>query len=106
MMAGTDCPIALLTPGYSLHEELRLFVAAGLTPLQALETATLKPAQYFHLEGELGTIRENMLADLILLDANPLDDIDNTRRIRAVVRDGKLHDRAALDRMLQQLEAG
>ena len=103
MMAGTDCPIALLTPGYSLHEELRLFVEAGLTPLQALETATLKPAQYFHLEGELGTIRKNMLADLILLDANPLDDIDNTRRIRAVVRDGKLHDRAALDRMLQQL---
>ena len=104
MMAGTDCPIALLTPGYSLHEELRLFVKAGLTPLQALETATLKPAQYFHLEGELGIIRENMRADLILLDANPLDDIDNTRRIRAVVRDGKLHDRAALDRILRQLE--
>jgi imidazolonepropionase-like amidohydrolase len=105
MMAGTDCPIALLTPGYSLHEELRLFVQAGLTPLQALETATWKPAQYFCLEEELGTIAENMLADLILLDANPLEDIDNTRRIRAVVRDGKLHDRNGLDRMLQALEA-
>jgi len=105
IMAGTDCPIVFLTPGFSLHEELGLLVKGGLTPLQALESATLKPAQYFKMDHELGTIAENMLADLILLDANPLDDIRNTTRVNSVVRDGRLHDRKALDQMLKELEA-
>ena len=67
IMAGTDCPILFLTPGFSLHDELKMLVRGGLSPLQALEAATLKPAQYFGKEKELGTIREKMLADLVLL---------------------------------------
>ena len=105
MMAGTDCPIFFLTPGYSLHEELALLVKGGLTPLEAIEAATLRPAEYFKLENELGLIQEGMLADLVLLNANPLEDIRNTRRIHAVIRDGKLHDRQALEEMMAELEA-
>ncbi|MEM1124014.1 MAG: amidohydrolase family protein, partial [Bacteroidota bacterium] len=100
MMAGTDCPIFYLTPGYSLHEELALLVEGGLTPLEAITAATTKPAEYFKLEKELGLVQEKMLADLLLLDANPLDNIRNTLKINAVVRDGKLHTRSDLDRML------
>ncbi|MDX1619277.1 MAG: amidohydrolase family protein [Balneolaceae bacterium] len=102
IMAGTDTPIALLTPGYSLHEELKLLVKSGLTPLEALEAATLRPAQYFGLEDELGRIATGMKADLVLLDANPLEEIGNTGSIRAVVKNGRLHNRAALDRLLER----
>ena len=103
-MAGTDCPIFYLTPGYSLHEELALLVKGGLTPLETIEAATLKPAQYFSMDKELGLVQEGMLADLLLLDANPLENIRNTKKINAVIRDGKLHDRAALDQLLDVLE--
>lgn len=101
IMAGTDTPIGLLTPGYSLQEELKLLVKSGLTPLEAIEAATLRPAQYFGLENELGTIAPGMKADLLVLEANPLEDIENTGSIRAVMKDGRLHDRAALDAMLE-----
>ena len=104
IMAGTDCPIFYLTPGYSLHEELALLVKAGMTPLQAIGAATTKPAQYFKLENELGLIQEGFFADLVMLDANPLEDIRNTIKIDAVIRDGKLHDRAALDILLTATE--
>jgi len=104
IMAGTDCPIFFLTPGFSLHEELKLMAKCGLTPMQILESATLRPAQYFKMETEIGVIRRNMLADLVLLDANPLQGIGNTGKINAVVRDGKLHDRRALDQILKVLE--
>ncbi|NRB46595.1 MAG: amidohydrolase family protein [Saprospiraceae bacterium] len=104
IMAGTDTPIAFLTPGFSLHEELRLLVNSGLTPLQALEAATVKPAEYFNMQDELGTVVAGKIADLLLLDANPLDDIENTQRIRAVIKDGYLHDRTKLDTWLQELE--
>ncbi|MEM1119186.1 MAG: amidohydrolase family protein [Bacteroidota bacterium] len=106
IMAGTDCPIFYLTPGYSLHEELALLVKGGLTPLEAIEAATTKPAEYFKMENELGLVQEGMLADLLLLDANPLDNIRNTLKINAVIRDGKLHDQAALDTMIAGLRAG
>ena len=104
IMAGTDCPIFFLTPGYSLHEELALLVKGGLSPLEAIEAATLKPAQYFNIDQELGLIQEGFLADLVLLDANPLEDIRNTIKINAVIREGKLHDRVALDAILQELK--
>ena len=104
IMAGTDCPIFFLTPGRSLHEELAVLVKAGLSPLEALKTATLNPAKYFNLEGELGAIQENMLADLIILDANPLDDINNTLRINGVIKQGNYFDRAKLDQLLSTLE--
>lgn len=104
IMAGTDTPIAFLTPGYSLHEELRLLVNSGLTPIQALEAATVRPAEYFNMQDELGTVEAGKIADLLLLDANPLENIENTQRIRAVIKDGHLHDRTKLDSWLQELE--
>ena len=103
MMAGTDTPIYLLTPGFSLHNELVLLVKAGLTPMEALESATIRPAQYFGLQDELGLIQEGMLADLLLLNANPLESIDNTQKIEAVFKDGKHFDRTALNKILNRL---
>ncbi len=105
IMAGTDTPIFFLTPGFSLHEELVLLVEAGLTPLQALQAATQRPAQYFGLEDELGAVAVGMHADLVLLEANPLDDIRNTQRIVSVMVAGRLYDRTALDGLLAQLES-
>lgn len=105
LMAGTDTPIFFLTPGYSLHEELALLVKAGLSPIEALDAATLQPARYFKMEHELGSIEEGMLADLVLLNANPVENIRNTTRIEAVIKDGKIHDKAALDSIQQRLES-
>lgn len=104
IMAGTDCPIFFLTPGLSLHEELAVLVKAGLTPMEALETATLNPARYFNMEHELGLVKENYIADLLLLDANPLEDIGNTKAINAVVKDGKIRSREDLDQLLMKLK--
>jgi hypothetical protein len=104
MMAGTDTPVGYLTPGLSLHQELALLVEAGLSPLDAIKTATLNPARYFNLENELGSIKENMWADLILLDANPLENINNTKRIYAVLKQGKYFDRNELDEILERLK--
>jgi len=103
IMAGTDCPIFFLTPGLSLHEELAVLVQAGLTPLDAIESATLNPAEYFDLQNELGLVKEGFIADLLLLDANPLDDIQNTKKINSVVKNGKLYGRKDLDKMLNNL---
>jgi imidazolonepropionase-like amidohydrolase len=103
-MAGTDTAAGVhIFPGFSLHEELALFVRAGLTPLQALQTATLNPARFMGRQAQLGTIEKGKLADLVLLDANPLDDIANTKRIHAVVLAGRYFDRAALDHMLTDI---
>lgn len=100
IMAGTDTPIFFLTPGRSLHQELALLVEVGLTPLEALKTATLNPAKYFEMENELGRIKENMWADMIILKENPLENIENTRNIEAVFKQGKYLDRKALDGLL------
>lgn len=106
LMAGTDIGAPLLIPGFSLHDELALLVsAAGLTPREALQAATLTPARVLGLADSLGTVEAGKLADLVLLDASPLDDIRNTRRIHAVVADGRLLDRAALDRLLAEVES-
>ncbi|MCE7990414.1 MAG: amidohydrolase family protein [Roseivirga sp.] len=96
MMAGTDTPIGFLTPGLSLHRELELFVEAGLTPLEALASATMEPARYFGMENKLGQIADGMIADLLILNANPLESISNTRTIDAVIKDGNLYDTEAL----------
>ena len=103
-MAGTDTAAGVhIFPGFSLHDELGLFVRAGLTPMQALQTATLNPAIFQDRLAEMGTVEKGKRADLVLLDANPLDDIGNTRRIRAVVLAGRYFDRSDLDRMLEQV---
>lgn len=94
MLAGTDSA----NLGASLHEELALMVeAAGLTPLEALQTATRNPAFYFGVLPLMGTIEEGKVADMVLLEANPLEDIRNTRRIAAVVMRGAYFSREALD---------
>jgi imidazolonepropionase-like amidohydrolase len=105
-LAGTDTPPGVyIFPGFSLHEELQRFVAAGFTPLEALQTATLNPAKFLGLDDRLGTIEKGKLADLVLLDANPLEDIANTERIAGVVANGRYFSRADLDRMLLGVEA-
>jgi imidazolonepropionase-like amidohydrolase len=104
-MAGTDTAAGVhIFPGFSLHQELVLFQQAGLTPMQALQTATLNPAKFMGRTADLGTVEKGKLADLVLLDANPLADIANTRKIRAVVLAGRYFDRPALDRMLRGVE--
>ena len=90
-------------PGWTLHRELALMVEAGLTPMQALQTATRNAAEF---RGELdrsGTVEVGKRADLLLLAANPLDNIQNTERIEAVVLRGKLFDRTDLDALLARV---
>lgn len=104
-LAGTDAPAGVhIFPGYSLHEELQRFVAAGFTPLEALQTATLHPARFFGIEGQAGTIEKGKLADLVLLSANPLEDIANTQKIAGVVVNGRYLRRAELEKMLAGVE--
>ena len=92
-------------PGFSLHDELVLLVNAGLTPMEALQAATLNPARFLGKESELGTVEKGKIADLVLLDANPLEDIHNTQKINAVMVRGKLIPKAELQRMLATIEA-
>jgi len=87
-------------PGYALHDELERLVDSGLAPAEALRAATLAPAMFLGIDHESGTVAAGKRADLVLLDADPLRDIRNTRRIDAVVLDGRVFTRAALDRLL------
>jgi imidazolonepropionase-like amidohydrolase len=106
IMAGTDCPIFFLTPGLSLHEELWNLEEAGIPTDEVLKTGTINPAKYFGMEDELGRVQEGYWADLLLLDANPLEAIRNTQKIRAVIKQGKLYDREMLDELLEELDKG
>lgn len=104
ILTGTDWSDYLeekgAAPGGSLHDELGLLVDAGFTPLEALRASTLNSAIFFGLTDSLGTIAAGKIADLVLLEANPLDDIRNTKRIAAVISAGRLFDRKTLDGML------
>lgn len=101
LLAGTDSPMPLVYPGWSLHEELALLVESGLTPIEALRTATIAPARFLGLEAQAGSVQVGRRADLVVLDADPLADINHTRSIRAVVLGGRVLDRGMLDAMLQ-----
>jgi imidazolonepropionase-like amidohydrolase len=107
ILAGTDA--AWYQPytyaGFSLHDELALLVRAGLTPMESLQTATINPARFLGMEKDLGTIEKGKIANLVLLDADPLADIHNTTKISKVFPAGKEFDRPALDQMLQDAEA-
>lgn len=102
ILAGTDTAAPYVFPGFSLHEELQWLVKAGLTPMEALQAATRNPARFLKLDGSLGTIEKGKLADLVLLEANPLDDIRNTQRIAAVIARGKYLDKQALNALLDR----
>lgn len=99
-MSGTDLGNPYVYPGFSVHDELRLLVRAGLRPLEALQAATLNPAQFLKTGDSLGTLEAGKLADLVLLEGDPLADIGNTARIRAVVLNGRLLTRSDLDSFL------
>ncbi len=92
IVAGTDKGV----PGHSLHRELELYVQAGLTPLEAIQTATINPARAMKLEHEVGTVEAGKRADMILIDGNPLDDIRNIRNVSHVIINGRLHETAPL----------
>ncbi len=88
--AGTDTPIGFALPGYSLHDELAMLVRAGMTPREALRSATVRPAEFFGLQGEMGRVAEGFRGDLVLLSADPLEDIGNAKTIEAVVARGRV----------------
>ncbi|HEX5720737.1 MAG TPA: amidohydrolase family protein [Thermoanaerobaculia bacterium] len=104
-LAGTDAINPYCFPGFSLHDELTLLVEAGLSPMEALQAATLNPARYLGKDKDLGTVEKGKLADLVLLEASPLADINNSRKIEAVVFNGKLLPKVDLQKMLADLEA-
>lgn len=105
IIAGTDMGLSGVIAGFSLHDELELLVEAGLTPEQALNAATLAPARWLGIDKEVGSIEVGKFADLILLDGNPLTDINNTRRIAGVFVNGKWLPKNKLDQMLRDLGA-
>lgn len=100
-LAGTDLANPYIYPGFSLHDELGLMVENGFTPLAALQAATIEPARFLGLTDSLGTVAAGQVADLVLLEANPLEEIRNTTRIAAVVLRGQILDRKRLDQVLQ-----
>lgn len=100
LLAGTDAPMRNVPPGFGLHEELLELTRSGLTPAAALRAATFEPARYFAALDSLGAIAPGKLADLVLLDADPLVDIANAHRIVAVFTRGRVYERTALDELL------
>jgi len=102
LLAGTD--VAWYQPyayaGFSLHDELGLLVDAGLTPTQAIQSATIAPARFLGMERDVGSIEKRKLADLVLLSADPLQNITDTRKIEFVIINGRLLDRRELDSLL------
>jgi len=105
ILAGSDTFNPYVYPGFSLHEELSLLVEAGLPPMAALQAATIGPARFMGQAERRGTVEAGKVADLVLLDRNPLADIHNSTSIRAVILGGKLMPRASLDAMLAEAEA-
>jgi predicted amidohydrolase YtcJ len=104
-MAGTDVGGAYTYYGFSLHDELALFVEAGFTPMETLQSATRNPARFLGELNSQGTVARGKLANLVLLEANPLENIRNTQRIDAVVLNGRYLPKETLQRMLAGVEA-
>ncbi len=104
-LAGTDTPAGVdVIPGISLHLELQRFVAAGFTPLEALQTATLNPAKFYNKLADYGPIQKGRIADLVLLEANPIEDIGNSRKISGVIADGRYLSQPDLHRLRAKLK--
>ena len=105
IMAGSDSPEYFIMQGFALHDELKELAAAGLTNYEVLQTATVIPARYLGLSSSTGTIEKGKEADLLLLDKNPLTDINNTRIISGVMENGKWYDAATLGRLRSEAAA-
>ncbi len=103
-LAGTDLGVAYVFAGSSLHDELELFVKAGLTPMEALQTATKNPAEFMGVGNSVGTLEKGKVADIVILDANPLSDIKNIRKLDAVILRGRYIGRKDLDSLKTRLE--
>ena len=101
-LAGTDLGVRDIYPGSSLHDELEWLVKIGFSPLEALRAATVNPAAVTGRASTSGSVNIGKVADLVVLDANPLDDIANVRRIHGVVLAGRFIDRKELDALLEQ----
>jgi imidazolonepropionase-like amidohydrolase len=94
IIAGVDSP--LVPYGISLHGELEEYVAAGLTPFQALQTATVNTARLLNADTDLGTLQVGKLADLVIVDGDPLADIKAARRVKTVIKNGEIYELSAL----------
>jgi imidazolonepropionase-like amidohydrolase len=105
LIAGTDTGAVYVIPGFSMHDELQLMVEAGLSNLTVLQSATINAVKFLGKEKDLGTIEKGKLADLVLLDGNPLENIKNTRRIAAVIVNGRYLPKETLQQMLDDVEA-
>ena len=106
LLAGSDVAVLNIYPGSSLHEELQLFVSkVGMTPAEALDRATRRAARFLNIGDAVGTIERGKIADLILLDADPLQNIANTQKIAAVTLRGVLYDKPGLARLLETVAA-
>ena len=105
ILAGTDVLNPFCFPGFSLHDELALLATAGLTPMEALQAATRSAAEYLGILDSFGTVEKGKTADLVILDANPLDDITNTQKIAGVMMGGRYFPKASLEKMLADVEA-
>jgi imidazolonepropionase-like amidohydrolase len=104
LLAGTDTLGPFCLPGFGLHDELSLLVQAGLTPMEALQSATQNPARFLGRINALGTVEQGKIADLVLLEANPLEDIRNTQKIAGVVLRGRLISPSERQAMLEKRE--
>jgi imidazolonepropionase-like amidohydrolase len=104
LLAGSDDANPYVLPGFSLHDELALLVQSGLTPLQALQTATLNPAKFFNQVAAAGSIANGKNGDMVLLDGNPLENIRNIRKVSGVIIHGRFLNRTELNRILAEIE--
>jgi len=106
ILTGTDAPLRNSPPGFGLHEEMALLARGGMSPFEVLRAATIEPARYFGMLDSAGTVAAGKVADLVLLDANPLLDMGNTRRISAVIANGRVFAGKDRERLLNAATAG
>lgn len=104
LLLGSDAPQVFNVPGFSIHRELKILVEAGLSPFEALQTGTVYPASFLNQEGSFGTVQTGLEADLVLLDGNPLQNIENSRRIHGVMIRGRWLSRQDLGQLLERFE--
>ncbi len=105
-MAGSDCGAynSYVYPGESLHEEVKLLAASGLTPLQALQTATINGAKFMGVNSFYGSLAKEKSSDLIVLDTNPLNNIGAIDQINMVLSNGRVYSRTELDNLLNSIK--